>query len=308
MDKLNALSKEEQELLAFYYIKQKKKKRIILVTLSSIIFLSFLVYIIVGIWQQTTWKPKEENIYIEYGQTKEIDISDFIDLNKYPELKNGTTIECDAKYDEKGYPKVGEYQVKITHKIKVPIFNNEINNEKSVRLIIKDTIPPSLKVPDVIVIDKGTSLKEYDFSSLIEAQDNSSEANYNVDFSQVDINIAGKYKIKVTAQDKYNNQTFAEFSCEVKEKEKVEQNVPAQDNGSEPVQNKPSGNKNTEDNKKPTKKDYPNKDFLFTDGYTMKNVVEAAKQYLYASGKSGRCVPIKDEEGIYLGMRVIFDE
>lgn len=49
-----------------------------------------------------------------------------------------------------------------------------------------------------------------------------------------------------------------------------------------------------------------NKDFLFTDGYTMDNVTQAAQDYLSASGHAGECTPIKDNEGIYLGMRVIF--
>ncbi len=49
---------------------------------------------------------------------------------------------------------------------------------------------------------------------------------------------------------------------------------------------------------KPTKttdheKIIPNKDFLFTDGYTMDNVTEAAYAYLKESGKSGSCIPLK---------------
>lgn len=49
-----------------------------------------------------------------------------------------------------------------------------------------------------------------------------------------------------------------------------------------------------------------NKDFLFIDGYTMENVTQASQEYLSSSGYAGECTPIKDSEGIYLGMRVIF--
>ena len=49
-----------------------------------------------------------------------------------------------------------------------------------------------------------------------------------------------------------------------------------------------------------------NKDFLFTDGYTMENVTQAAQNYLTSSGYAGECNPIKDNEGVYLGMRVTF--
>lgn len=59
-------------------------------------------------------------------------------------------------------------------------------------------------------------------------------------------------------------------------------------------------------NMKKTSLKPPNKDFLFTDGYTMDNVTEAAQNYLSSSGYSGECVPIKDDEGVYLGMRVNF--
>jgi len=49
-----------------------------------------------------------------------------------------------------------------------------------------------------------------------------------------------------------------------------------------------------------------NKDFLFTDGYTMDNVTQIAQEYLKSSGYAGECIPLQDDEGIYLGMRVIF--
>lgn len=54
-------------------------------------------------------------------------------------------------------------------------------------------------------------------------------------------------------------------------------------------------------------KKYENKDFLFKDGYTMENVTQAAQDYLKKSGQAGQCIPIKDNEGIYIGMRVIFN-
>lgn len=49
-----------------------------------------------------------------------------------------------------------------------------------------------------------------------------------------------------------------------------------------------------------------NKDFLFIDGYNMDNVTQAAQQYLKASGYAGECIPLKDNEGVYIGMRVVF--
>lgn len=65
--------------------------------------------------------------------------------------------------------------------------------------------------------------------------------------------------------------------------------------------NKAVENKQETVNKKPT-----NKDFLFTEGYTMENVSQVAQDYLKSSGYSGECIPLKDNEGIYYGMRVVF--
>lgn len=65
--------------------------------------------------------------------------------------------------------------------------------------------------------------------------------------------------------------------------------------------NKKDNNKPKDTNDKPK-----NKDFLFINGYTMDNVTQAAQDYLKSYNYSGECVPIKDDEGVYLGMRVIF--
>lgn len=50
-----------------------------------------------------------------------------------------------------------------------------------------------------------------------------------------------------------------------------------------------------------------NKDFLFIDGYTMDNVSQIAQDYLNSTGCRGRCVPLKDDEGVYIGMSVIIE-
>lgn len=47
--------------------------------------------------------------------------------------------------------------------------------------------------------------------------------------------------------------------------------------------------------------------FWFEDGYDMNNVSSACQAALDRSGWSGACVPIQDEDGIYLGMRLTFN-
>lgn len=104
-------------------------------------------------------------------------------------------------------------------------------------------------------------------------------------------------------------QENTEVVNEVQEQKKVEneqeekESKTTQDNKNQNKQNE-KGSKTSET--KTTKEKPTNKDFLFTDGYTMENVTQAAESYLKSFNASGECIPIKDSEGVYLGMRVIF--
>ena len=112
-----------------------------------------------------------------------------------------------------------------------------------------------------------------------------------------------------------------ENNVEIKE-QKVEENTQTQNIENTTISNeKIETEKKEEDKKEKTEKvenkkqesspavskKYENKDFLFKDGYTMENVTQAAQDYLKKSGQAGQCIPIKDNEGIYIGMRVIFN-
>ena len=111
-----------------------------------------------------------------------------------------------------------------------------------------------------------------------------------------------------------------ENNVEIKE-QKVEENIQTQNIENTTISNEKIEIKKKEDKKEKTEKvenkkqessaavskKYENKDFLFKDGYTMENVTQAAQDYLKKSGQAGQCIPIKDNEGIYIGMRVIFN-
>ena len=105
-----------------------------------------------------------------------------------------------------------------------------------------------------------------------------------------------KVKEKQEEQKKTNETPKEETKKEETKEEKSKQETTKKEN----TQNTTSKeNKNT--SQKPS-----NKDFLFTDGYTMENVTQAAQDYLKSYSYGGECIPIKDNEGVYLGMRVIF--
>lgn len=99
------------------------------------------------------------------------------------------------------------------------------------------------------------------------------------------------------SQNKVDEQTD-EIKQDIKEEKEQQETI---DKSKTQVTTSSSNN-----NEKNTKEKPKNKDFLFTDGYTMDNVTQVAQDYLKSYDFSGECVPIKDNEGVYLGMRVIF--
>lgn len=57
----------------------------------------------------------------------------------------------------------------------------------------------------------------------------------------------------------------------------------------------------------PTQPQKPsNRQFLFSDGYTMDTVSGACSSALFSSGYAGSCVPLQDANGIYYGMELRF--
>lgn len=88
----------------------------------------------------------------------------------------------------------------------------------------------------------------------------------------------------------------------------IENKIGDMNEDSQQITSTESGNKKQKNNMPKTKSNKPlNKDFLFKDGYNMENVYQAAREYLESIGHAGKCVPIKDEEGICIGMRVVFN-
>ena len=98
-----------------------------------------------------------------------------------------------------------------------------------------------------------------------------------------------------TETENIENTTISNEKIEIEKKEEDKKEK------TEKVEN------NKQESSPAVSKKYENKDFLFKDGYTMENVTQAAQEYLKQSGQAGQCIPIKDNEGIYIGMRVIFN-
>lgn len=133
-------------------------------------------------------------------------------------------------------------------------------------------------------------------------------------FNQIDNSIQEENEINIINKN-ITNQTTISNSVEntvIKQEQKDE--IPKEETQKEEKkeetskQETPQKNIQTTTSKenKTTSQKPSNKDFLFTDGYTMENVTQAAQDYLKSYSYSGECIPLKDNEGVYLGMRVIF--
>lgn len=132
-------------------------------------------------------------------------------------------------------------------------------------------------------------------SNSIELKDTNEEMN---------INVTNESKTKKTDENKITEATVNKVETE---------EINKQTNKDTNVDKKEDTTKKDNKKKETTEKittnttEKPkNKDFLFSDGYTMDNVTQAAQSYLKSFNWSGECIPIKDSEGVYLGMRVIF--
>lgn len=129
----------------------------------------------------------------------------------------------------------------------------------------------------------------------IELKDTNEEMNINVTnenkTQKTDENKITKTKVNKVETDGIKEQTNKDTNVDKKE------DTTKKDNNQEETTKKVTTNAT----EKPK-----NKDFLFSDGYTMDNVTQVAQSYLKSFNWSGECIPIKDSDGVYLGMRVIF--
>ena len=319
------LSQKDIELLEYYHKKKKTKKMIILFSVSILVIclVSFIGY---SLYSQIYWETKQSEITVEYGETYEPVLAALVDTGEYPFITlDNTTVTSDLKKEDgKEYLAIGDYEIKISHTGTVKIFNYEksYSNEKSISLIVKDTTPPTIKAPESIEMLLGQSLDMEQYLYLFEVSDLSETTEIELDASNVDNNAVGEYVITASVEDIYGNKQTCDVPCLVitdpygdEGTMEIETTEPPAETTTEKTTEVAKKTKTTtqtnkstaNSNKTTTKKSitYTNKDFLFKDGYTMSNVSEAATEYLRASGKAGECVPLKDADGIYIGMRVI---
>lgn len=315
---MEQITEQEKKLLEYYYDKQKKKKFIVLGVVVGIIIL-LLIYIGYFINKQTKWDFREETITIEYGTPYKANLGALVDTSKYQFMTyDNTTITTNMENEEnKEYAPVGNYTITITYSgtMKVLGLSKQVTDEKSIEVQIKDTTAPKLSPPEKIEILVGQKFDTKQYAYLFKVEDFSKTDDIAFDTSNINTKAVGEYKLLASVEDIYGNKSECEVTVSVIEDPYKEEEIPEPTTEPTPTSNNTSETTTTQSVKKepsseksqPKKsnKEYKNKDFLFSDGYTMSTVSEAAYNYLKESGKSGECIPIQDDEGLYIGMRVI---
>ena len=171
-------------------------------------------------------KLKKDIVTIEYGQSislspeKYLDISNLDTAEKSDIIKNTVVKSSATKEESKEYPSVGEYKLTISYG----------DEEKIVKVVVKDTIIPLLNVPDSIEIVQGTDISKYDFESLMNAIDLAELNDYVIDVSMIDTNKPAEYMGKVSVDDVNGNKAEKEFKVVIKsapksDEEAVEEKV-----------------------------------------------------------------------------------
>ncbi len=180
--------------------------------------------------------------------------------------------------------------------------NHIIPIENSQAEVKNDEISPVLELEKEI--DKIEINTKIDYKKYIKTASDDTDGDLldQVKYNQIDTSKIGDYEIVYYVFDSSNNMTqkILKITIFEKEEEKVEPEEPKQPSEEKSNASTPPKKENPKQEvKEPTVK-Y----FMFTDGYTMGNVVEVCAEELKKSGRSGRCLPITDDKGIYLGMKL----
>ena len=187
------------------------------------------------------------------------------------------------------------------------------NDKKLLQLYKKDIRKKRIIVFLLILIFIGGCSLYYFYIDLKQSTKESNSDNKEITSNSIElkdtneemnINVTNESKTKKTDENKITEATVNKVETE---------EINKQTNKDTNVDKKEDTTKKDNNQKETTEKittnatEKPkNKDFLFSDGYTMDNVTQAAQSYLKSFNWSGECIPIKDSEGVYLGMRVIF--
>lgn len=219
-----------------------KKKVLLIIVIILILLICSMIGILTFIKQRDNEiSLVQDEVIIEYGETYNPTLDELIDLNKFNFI-NTEKIEIASfieNEDGKEYPSVGEYEITVKYK----------DRDLLQKVKVIDTVSPELSIQESIEIPNGTDLSTYNFKDFIKTSDLSELKEYNIDFSNVNSSVSGKYTAKISIEDIYSNKTEKEFEIVIPEVEiaATEENITSEQtsNNSVKVNSSASSQKKT---------------------------------------------------------------
>ena len=186
------------------------KKKIIIIGLT-IIFIAIICVISIYLYfyhRNLRICLINESVEIEYGENYNPTIEDLIDLTEIDFIDaKKVNINNEIQYNDKGYIEVGQYNIFIYYK-----------NIELVQIVeVKDTTAPEIIIDEIIKLPYNTNLDDYDFTQYIQITDLSETEDYSIDFSNVNVEIAGEYIAIIEVKDIYENKAQKEFTIIIQE-------------------------------------------------------------------------------------------
>ncbi len=294
-------------------VKRKKRRRFVFILLLMTVIIACTGIYLIKHPKQLLF-VKNDTVTIELGNSVSIKPQNYLDKKKTDEdaykncqltssiLKNQDeyTVTTDKKIvsKDKNYLNVGEYKFKITY----------LSQSQTITVNVVDTTKPVFEI-FTKNIEVESETKEIKWTDYYQATD-LTEVKINVDDSDVDLNKAGTYKIKVTATDIDENSVTKNAEVTVKEKPKPtptptpEPVAPAQNNNNSYTNNNQSNNNYVAPAPAPAapvqQESHGTEYFMFDSGYDFDSAYGACVASMSAHG-SGSCTPITDAEGTYTG-------
>ena len=197
-------------------------------------------------------------------------------------------------------------------------FSNSNDTEEDTTQIQEETKIEDTEKPVISLKAKQISIYQNDtinYTGYIESAIDNIDGNIteNVKYNTIDTNKIGEFVITYSVQDEAKNEATEQIKVIINKREEKTEKETSTSDTSNKTNNKPASNdKTSEQNsggtsstqKNNTNNTQKTKDFLFTDGYDMNTVSKAASDYIDANGGRGEAYPIRDQEGIIIGMRV----
>lgn len=172
-----------------------------------------------------------------------------------------------------------------------------------IAIIIKDLSSPIIELQDYFTVEINQDFNIYDYLSVKDNLDQNPKIEI---IGEIITTVAGTYDLEIKAFDQTGNISNKRVKVEVIEKKKNQpennSNNEAKTPSSEAVQ-QPSSNMPSSALPAVTSEKY----YLFSDGYNIETAPASCANDLFTSQRSGKCINLMDENGIYYGSKLILN-